>query len=993
MVRTSKTASGTASGAIKEDEAFMDSIDLDDSFFGGDEDGGFSLFNDDTNFLDDFGDDIVGQVPVTSVLPTEKDDVPMVTTTREKAEGTQGSKKSKSKRGGNKADIDSFPTSFNSDQTQNTKTRGKKRKKKAPNDDLSLTSVDDRGSNNGTSSNKNRKKQKTHNNHDSFSSTTATSLLNIPNASPLISTKANGKSNISGIRKHGRKLPTQRTRKGQTMNSSSTLQSDQQNNNMSSNNDFTTKSKVSLSSPSSSSSYINQSNYLNGSLTNTLKSNTSLNKPTGPFFPFRTIPPSCLHRKNESGIIGEQGNIEGEMFPHLYQILTNSNSATFPPLSAPIATSISANKDNPQQYATQNLLIQLILNYVGPEIVDSSSSNHHSSLPQSQATSPLSTSNQIKNTKKSKKKQSQQIMYIHPQSITTTKSIMNQNVKRQSLVSELKGLLKDVKKQSAFLADNLIQMNSWCDDNYKDFSTSKKQKKMSSSFASSTSISALASSNATSVGVLPHIIHGIFQNSHTKSSLSQQQQQHQASPLLQRIISVKLKFKGINKKDSSKSVQASIPSNCSIALQLPAFKKFMLSSSALVPSTINSGLNIIGADIASPIKKRKLSNSTNNNGASTIPRPTASSSKVLSQHDKNKNSNGNDKQKQHTEIITKNRIKQYHEMDTSDKYKVIMTLLSQRKALFQHEIQKSILSHDELTHKRYQKQCDIIETNRNDYMNTITLWSLMKELPHWDDLSKEDTFAALSKIWHPMVSLNLEMQRSDGVVPSILSKKKKKSKLDNDCGSCENGTKRCHGYEEDNVQVSSYSIFDRLQSMLVEENESDIDDGDGSDDDGDNTFHSNDEDDLIDVDDSDDEMDDLLDISKLSMDQRAYIHLRAIHLIDQPFLPTSDPFVIEVDEEDTSNEETSHNEDHNDSIDVLICQKQNELSHQHLENNTIAALLQNQIDEEIVSGTKKRQMKEEQNALTVKYSQLVMKSSKKKEESNKKQNGSGEWIP
>jgi len=160
MVRTSKTASGTASGAIKEDEAFMDSIDLDDSFFGGDEDGGFSLFNDDTNFLDDFGDDIVGQVPVTSVLPTEKDDVPMVTTTREKAEGTQGSKKSKSKRGGNKADIDSFPTSFNSDQTPNTKTRGKKRKKKAPNDDLSLTSVDDRGSNNGTSSNKNRKKQK-----------------------------------------------------------------------------------------------------------------------------------------------------------------------------------------------------------------------------------------------------------------------------------------------------------------------------------------------------------------------------------------------------------------------------------------------------------------------------------------------------------------------------------------------------------------------------------------------------------------------------------------------------------------------------------------------------------------------------------------------------------------------------------------------------------------------------------------------------------------
>jgi hypothetical protein len=291
----------------------------------------------------------------------------------------------------------------------------------------------------------------------------------------------------------------------------------------------------------------------------------------------------------------------------------------------------------------------------------------------------------------------------------------------------------------------------------------------------------------------------------------------------------------------------------------------------------------------------------------------------------------------------------------------------------------------------------LIDSNDDHvYMNTLTMWGVMKKLPYWDELEPSNVSSALSRVWHPEMS-DREMFWSEDITPRILVEKNNGEKMENkEEETVEIDTKK----ESDellkinkvnaDMNVSSYSLFDRLQSMLVEE--------DGSDD---SVSNGSEDDDIINLDGDDgdetctNEMDTILDVSDLSLDQRAYIHLRAIHLIDQPLLPTSYPTVIE-DEIRTGEEVKKNNTDDDDDIKLRVRQMQFELSNQHRSNNTMAASLKQKADIELSQSTRKRKKIEEESSDIGKHSQLVAKARKKKEDAKKlrqKENGLEEWVP
>lgn len=170
--------------------------------------------------------------------------------------------------------------------------------------------------------------------------------------------------------------------------------------------------------------------------------------------------------------------------------------------------------------------------------------------------------------------------------------------------------------------------------------------------------------------------------------------------------------------------------------------------------------------------------------------------------------------------------------------------------------------------------------------------------------------------------------------------------------------------------VAKVSLFDRLLSMLVEEEDSD----DGNEDE--NTKFDND---MIIDEVYHDETDAgcMLDVSDLSLDQRAYIHLRSIHLIDQPFLPTSRPNVIELDMDHINASRPVHDAN---NLDAQLLQMQYNLSKQHKYIYTTAALLKHKAEEELDNISHQTKMKEEETSIISKHSQMLQKVSKKKED-------------
>jgi hypothetical protein len=120
------------------------------------------------------------------------------------------------------------------------------------------------------------------------------------------------------------------------------------------------------------------------------------------------------------------------------------------------------------------------------------------------------------------------------------------------------------------------------------------------------------------------------------------------------------------------------------------------------------------------------------------------------------------------------------------------------------------------------------------------------------------------------------------------------------------------------------------------------------------------------VDDYAAEADEILDVSGLSIDQRAYIHLRSSNLIDQSILSDSPQVIDEFDESDYA--PLIDIKSKCDDLDDNIRKMQVKLSKKHRMNNERASYLFSEAKKELSSS-----IKTEQSYIIETYSQLLKK--------------------
>lgn len=167
------------------------------------------------------------------------------------------------------------------------------------------------------------------------------------------------------------------------------------------------------------------------------------------------------------------------------------------------------------------------------------------------------------------------------------------------------------------------------------------------------------------------------------------------------------------------------------------------------------------------------------------------------------------------------------------------------------------------------------------------------------------------------------------------------------------------------------SLFDRLQSLLVEvDGWSDGDDENTEVGDDSNLIEEIDEDDIASKSSLANRpaMQRMLDLSQLTLDQRTFIQLRTARLIDTPFLPRTAPMVEES--EWVSEEEVD------DQLADEVASLQKQLSYLHRSNNETAGFLQHEALTQLSYLEKEYKNREEQAVICAKNSQIVQRRKK-----------------
>jgi len=339
-------------------------------------------------------------------------------------------------------------------------------------------------------------------------------------------------------------------------------------------------------------------------------------------------------------------------------------------------------------------------------------------------------------------------------------------------------------------------------------------------------------------------------------------------------------------------------------------------------------------------------------------------------------------------------------------------------------------------------------------LNTVSLWETMERSPFMADFSEEDAREVLREAWQPEASRRAVHWYGEAPTPKVVVKGNRKSiakegsyqsneRRQQDAGLRARNTKdhsdkipACPSTGEELPSLlskasSPTSLFDRLQSLLVDEdteNESDLNEDEEECIAGyrkkqnghislspppfTRNYSSTKTDFKIGKDDPDSGA--YTDVSGLSVNQRAYLHLRAAGLIDNPILPSEEPAVIEEHDDDDNKCESTGNsstnifakdgdEDEGNDIDFILRRMANDLSDLHRRTNVYAATLQSSAGI-YLSDKEKRKEEEEKNAqLIAKHTELIRKQGERKREEAKaaaavnRKEGQGKddegWIP
>lgn len=266
---------------------------------------------------------------------------------------------------------------------------------------------------------------------------------------------------------------------------------------------------------------------------------------------------------------------------------------------------------------------------------------------------------------------------------------------------------------------------------------------------------------------------------------------------------------------------------------------------------------------------------------------------------------------------------------------------------------------------------DIITNDPVEVCHTSTLWTIMKRSRYIAEICDEDIREGLAESWQPEMA---ERDMQWGEIPPIRIRTKKTQ--------TENGEN-----DKANDAVQSSKLFDRLQSLLVDLSEDEntpgekvhprslLRNGIQSDHSAAEVYASNPN--------SKAPLRSLklggrplLDLSKLSIDQRTYVQLRALGLADAPFLPSVLPVVEEEGPDNSRATEGAIAETGavlDDDIDRVIRRMQVDLSGIHRVNNTRAALLQSSAWDRVGAQKQAKRRDEDSASLIAKHSQLLKK--------------------
>jgi len=375
----------------------------------------------------------------------------------------------------------------------------------------------------------------------------------------------------------------------------------------------------------------------------------------------------------------------------------------------------------------------------------------------------------------------------------------------------------------------------------------------------------------------------------------------------------------------------------------------------------------------------------------------------------------------------------YEHLALSERRRLVSRAIS-TKAYELDRIQKKLKTESDASRAdRLATIAQIIKDDPVEVCHTTTLWQIMKHSPYVADLTEDDIREGLSEAWQPELA---SREIHWGEIPPIRiqrsrssSRKRKREEME----AADNA--------ESKASLES-KMFDRLQSLLV-----DVEGGEGEDINDNVALSTKSEDNPLDTSKASVFASDprkehpfsaltkdggegkvLLDLSKLTIDQRAYIQLRALGLADVPLLPSAMPFVEEEtavgpghpskdsavpDKVHTSSYSAVNGERNtaandaklvtsngavrlqDDDLDLVVRRMQDDLSDVHHGNNVRAAMLQAAAMEQL---HKQRQLKRrdgESSSLIAKHTQVIKKQKEAQTKRAPKPKASKDenWLP
>ena len=563
---------------------------------------------------------------------------------------------------------------------------------------------------------------------------------------------------------------------------------------------------------------------------------------------------------------------------------------------------------------------------------------------------------------------------------------------KEHLHSELTNVLYLLNRQTNFMHQSLENMKNWCQDNL----TTEEYQSLYPRKHLHPPQSRPTTNNSTTIMMIP------------------------------KLIKVKIKFTGYTQSQNKPSTlyaqmvgPVEIPSSKSLMMDNMAVhtqKKLISSSTTILQQQQLPFDSSIKLSTSTTSKKKRESSSKRQQLAQ--PLDTTSSSTIITKGESVKQQNTSSQTTKKKDDIIDLYMNQWNEKERYDF--ITKNIVAQQNK----KIAKEICNVDEKRHRALikretERQAILKETDDLLLCNTFTLWKIINNTTNYmSDIHPSDIYHELSTLWQPELPYR-EIHYNEFPKTLIVTKKNKKvdrpganSKKKKNLTTSkaqESEPKTIIEEEEEEkdekCSVSSLSLFDRLQSLLVDENEySDTNDDNEENDvskqkkessglqtsmmatnDNDTSlltqYHQQQTSEYV-TDSSDEEE---MDVSELSLDQRAFIHLRAVNLIDRPLVPSSVPVVIE----DEIDEEMKVNE-----LDIIIRAMQLDLSRQNCENNQSIAFLQASAYAHLhtqFDGPKKK----EQDAALSKHALILkkQKESKKAAKKSKQSVADQEWIP